>query len=137
MGSRADVSAGGLRPDARRASSGQTETPAAEVRERLVACCEDAADWRLHRAAEFSHSFGALAAVDALESAAETIGRLRDDDPQLTRLTRVWNRLDPQKRMLALTEQRRAVRQARYERIATPTLLLSQAILIAEAILRQ
>jgi hypothetical protein len=53
-----------------------------------------------------------LAAVDALASAAEDLERLRDDDPRLRRLARAWNRLDHQQRMLASTEQRRAIRQA-------------------------
>jgi hypothetical protein len=99
------------------------ETTTAALRTELVACCEDAADWRLQRAAEFRHNTRKLAAVEALASAAEDIARLRDDDPRLRRLAWVRNRLDPPQRMLALTEQRRAVRQAGYDRIATTTAL--------------
>ena len=55
-------------------------TPAG-VRDDLVACCEDAAEWRLSRAAEFGQSKRDLAAADALEAAAESIGELPDDDP--------------------------------------------------------
>ncbi len=116
--------------------SAPTSTTAA-LKTELVACCEDAADWRLQRVAEFPRNAPMLAAVDALASAAEDLERLCDDDPRLCRLARAWNRLDHQQRMLASTEQRRAIRQAGYDHVATTTALLVLVTLVAEAILRQ
>ena len=66
-----------------------SETTTAVIKTALVACCEDAAEWRLHRAAEFHPDAHKLAAVDALVSAAEDIARLPDNDPRLWRLARV------------------------------------------------
>jgi hypothetical protein len=43
------------------------------VRDDLVACCENAADWWRHRAAEFSQGGRNLAAAQALEVAAERL----------------------------------------------------------------
>jgi hypothetical protein len=75
-------------------------TPAG-VRDDLVACCEDAAEWRLHRAAELWQNRRDLAAVDALEAAAESIAELPDDDPQLGRPAWVHERLSDDQRVLA------------------------------------
>jgi hypothetical protein len=113
------------------------ETTTADLKTELVACCEEAADWRLQRAAEFRHNASKLAAVEALASAAEDIARLGDDDPRLRRLAWVWNRFDPEQRMLAFTERRRAVRQAGYDRVASTTALLALVTLVDEVILRQ
>lgn len=109
-------------------------TPAG-VRDDLVACCEDAAEWRLRRAAEFGRNRRDLAAVDALEAAAETIAELPDDDPQLGRLARVYERLSDDQRVLAFTEQRRGVKRHGYDGAVAPSALLAQITRGAEAIL--
>jgi hypothetical protein len=109
-------------------------TPAG-VREDLVACCEDAAEWRLHRAAELWQNRRHMAAVDALEAAAESIAELPDDDPQLGRLAWVYERLSDDQRVLAFSEQRRAVRSHGYDGAVAPSALLVQVTRGAEAIL--
>ena len=109
-------------------------TPAG-VRDDLVACCEDAAEWRLYRAAEGWQNRRDLAAVDALEAAAESIAELPDDDPQLGRLAWVYERLSDDQRVLAFTEQRRGVKRHGYDGPVTPGALLAQVTRGAEAIL--
>jgi hypothetical protein len=109
-------------------------TPAG-VRDDLVACCEDAAEWRLYRAAELWQNRRDLAAVDALEAAAESIAELPDDDPQLGRLAWVYERLTDDQRVLAFTEQRRVVRSHGYDGAVAPSALLAQVTRGAEAIL--
>lgn len=109
-------------------------TPAG-VREDLVACCEDAAEWRLHRASELWQNRRDLAAVDALEAAAESIAELPDDDPQLVRLAEVCERLSDDERVLAFTEQRRVVRSHGYDGAVAPSALLAQVTRGAEVIL--
>ncbi len=109
-------------------------TPAG-VRSHLVACCEDAAEWQLHRAAELWQNRRHMAAVDALEAAAESIAELPDDDPQLGRLAWVYERLSDDQRVLAFTEQRRAVRSHGYDGAVAPSALLVQVTRGAEAIL--
>lgn len=109
-------------------------TPAG-VRDDLVACCEDAAEWRLHRAAELWQNRRDLAAVDALEAAAESIAELPDDDPQLGRLAWVYERITDDQRVLAFTEQRRLVRQHGHDGAVAPSALLVQVTRGAEAIL--
>jgi hypothetical protein len=109
-------------------------TPAG-VRDDLAACCEDAAEWRLHRAAGLWQNRRDLAAVDALEAAAETIAELPDDHPQLGRLAWVYERLTDDQRVLAFTEQRRAVRSHGYDGAVAPSALLAQVTRRAEAIL--
>ena len=109
-------------------------TPAG-VRDDLVACCEDAAEWRLQRAAEFSRNGRNLAAVDALETAAGSIAELPDDDPGLNRLAWVYDRLDDDQRVLAFTEQRRVVKRHGYDGAAAPGALLARLTQHAEAIL--
>ena len=109
-------------------------TPAG-VRDDLVTCCEDAAGWRLHKAAEFSSNGRNLAAVDALDAAAESIAALPDDDPALTRLAWVYHRLGDDQRVLAFTEQRQVVRRHGYDGPAAPRALLARITRHAEAIL--
>ena len=109
-------------------------TPAG-VRDDLVACCEDAAEWRLSRAAEFGQNKRDLAAADALEAAAESIAELPDDDPQLARLARICERLSDEQRVLAFTEQRRCVRRHGYDCPVAPGALLAQVTRGAQAIL--
>ncbi len=109
-------------------------TPAG-VRDDLVAYCEDAAEWRLHRAAECSSNGRNLAAVDALEAAAESIAELPDDDPALTRLASVYDQLGDDQRALAFTEQRRVVKRHGWDGPATPGALLARVTRHAEAIL--
>ena len=110
-------------------------TTPAGVRDDLVACCEDAAEWRLRRAAELGGSRRDLAAVDALEVAAETIAELPDDDPQLQRLAAVCAHLSDEQRVLAFSAQRRGVRQHGYDGIASPGALLANLTRGVEAIL--
>jgi hypothetical protein len=109
-------------------------TPAG-VRDDLVACCEGAAEWRLQKAAEFSGNGRNLAAVDALEAAAESIAALPDDDPGLTRLAWVYDRLGDDQRVLAFTEQRQVVKRHGYDGAAAPSELIAQVTQHAEAIL--
>lgn len=110
-------------------------TTPAGVRDDLVACCEDAAEWRLRRAAELGGSRRELAAVDALEAAAESIAELPDSDPQLARLAAVCAYLSDEQRVLAFSEQRRTVRRHGYDGIASPGALLAQVTRGVEAIL--
>jgi hypothetical protein len=106
---------------------------AAGVKDDLVACCEDAADWRLSKAAEFARARN-LAAVDALEAAAEAIAALPDDDPRLEHLASLWHRLGDDERLLAFTEQRRAIATHGYDAPTTPDALLARVTEIAEAV---
>lgn len=110
-------------------------TTPAGVRDDLVACCEDAAEWRLQKAAECSSNRRNLAAVDALDAAAESIAALPDDDPALTRLAWVHDRLRDDRRVLAFTEQRRVVKRHGYDDPGAPSALLARVTLHAEAIL--
>ena len=103
------------------------------VKDDLVACCEDAAEWRLSKAAEFARSRN-LAAVDALEAAAEAIAALADDDPRLEHLAAVWHRMGDDERLLAFTEQRRAIANHGYDGPTTPDALLARVTEIAEAV---
>jgi hypothetical protein len=108
-------------------------TPAS-VRDDLVAWCEDAADWRLYKAAELAGDGRNLASVDALEAAAEVIAELADGDPRLARLARVCSRLGDEERGVAVAQQRGVVRRHGYDGLVTVDELLDQLIRVCEAI---
>lgn len=88
----------------------EVPTTPAGVREEVAAWCEDAAEWRLHKAAEFPGRGGSLAAFYALEAAADELVRLPGNDPGLRRLAAAWSTVGPDIRALAISEQRRALR---------------------------
>ena len=106
----------------------------ASVRDDLVAWCEDAADWRLYKAAELAGDGRNLASVDALEAAAEVIAELPDGDPRLARLARVCRRLGDEERGVAVAQQRGVVRRHGYDGLVTVDELLDQLIRVCEAI---
>lgn len=106
----------------------------ASVRDDLVAWCEDAAEWRLYKAAELVGDGRNLASVDALEAAAEGIAELPDRDPRLARLERAWSRLGDEERVLAVAEQRGVVKRHGYDGAVTVDELLDQLIRVCESI---
>lgn len=109
-------------------------TPAS-VRDDLVADCEDAAEWRLHRAAEGSENGRNLLAVGALEAAADRIAGLPGEDPRLRRLARAWKCLGGDEQLLVFTETRRVIKRHGYDGDGTVGGLLAELIQVAEVIL--
>jgi len=106
----------------------------ASLRDDLVAWCEDAAEWRLYKAAELAGDGRNLASVDALEAAAEGIAELPDGDPRLARLERAWSRLGNEERVVAVAEQRGVVKRHGYDGAVTLEELLDQLIRVCESI---
>jgi hypothetical protein len=78
------------------------------VKEALIASCEEAASWRLHKAAEFRNERN-LAAAYELADTADALASLPDDAPQLRRLAAMWQALPAPARPLAYCHQRSLV----------------------------
>jgi hypothetical protein len=111
-------------------------TTPAGVRDDLVACCEDAAEWRLEQAAWSMQTECNPAGVRALETAAQSFAALPDDDLRLERLAWVWDRLGDDQRVVAFTEERRVIREHGVRGTATADELLGRLAKVAEAVLR-
>ena len=73
-----------------RSYSADELSTAPAVRANLAAVCEDSAEWRIQKAAQYPDDARNKTSAVALSVAAREIAELPDDDPRLETIARFW-----------------------------------------------